>query len=1220
MKIEDSSYFNKDYSTNKELIQMKLENMNQYYSKEFMEMVIRMLTIDPKFRIPIDEVIELTSPQNEPSTPLLPGAQQVTQQENQQKNENIARNKGIEFVNTNIITKESYVDANQILIQGFQPSNNSSNNIDKGGNRNMNYGSGNQRQGIEQQMNGNVQPNNISFKRNNSNTHLFDENIMRKVQSRENSQATSRRQSIEHSPSFALGTYNRQESIDQQVSERSMNDNPLKSNTKYTRISMGKRDRSKSPLLKPYGSQISQDDPLNTTTIDKNNPSTSITTNIVSSFEPQSLRNHPQSSSQDGVSMNLNHVFSKIPSGSHTNPNPKPPIPTTPPPPRSVSPIQQRSNSQAFLPPTSYVPQHNIRSSESSHTNTIQPIVIHSNSKYSNIPSCYSHLYDNNRIQIHNNDISYGNNSHHAYGQNNGRSIEINQATNAYGNAGPFLVNREGSLGPTENRFTNKITRYSQNSNGERIIMADNQNQRSNSIMYASRDHGNTSPYANPNLRQSDSSSSYNVQNNGAYRPERESTASGSNKDMIKSSATMRLDESIHNNLAKTPYSNSSNMLPPKVQKAPQKAQSHLPLVTSLNQSSTSLNGHGNSNSVSGISQSSMNLRDGNEGPRLVEKIYTRDPQGNTVEMKTFLETDGTRRTEKRVCIDSKGQLFGKFKETGVDLNDVIVADPNLLKSIIEEQVRMRSGMKEVNRVVVESSDKPQNKAREIHAVKEPAIEAISESPIRKSVLVDSDEKLKKIEVKKEEDSAMKSVKKNPIRNSSPDIILPGWQRIASDKKQEFDGNMRAEETGSLRPSFNNDHLAEKENINTMESVRPSSLYYTESPMKSGNNRSPTPTKQQNQSKPFINHQSNDINLPQPVSEKKSSDILAGIKGKKIKVRYKDHKGQSYPVGITGCELTKEEKDWLLRRIIEKEGYTMEEIEALEGGKLQEIEDNGSAYKLTSEKNNQEEDVHSNFRNLNRSSNLVKDIQNQIIKEQDEELVSQSSAYPSQRKIHNFEEATGMNSASRYEMSRPHESENAKNDDFQFRTKEQKVLDDMDAMKYIDMSKSSKKRFPNTIHSEKNGLVVVEVDKNDPALNYESRDMASDSIPKFNYDTETGYNPGFRQSFGTGNKGKESLRAEEEEERAEEEGFDPSDIDALLRHNESLLSKIKMDMKNIGDNMGGASQMSNSKQGRQSGIGGNRYNHEYETKDNINRSPIGLQEFESFKTKNNEVG
>lgn len=57
----EKDFYKEDSMVNKDLIQSKLTEMSSNYSNEFMEMVIRMLTIDPNNRITAEELIELTS-------------------------------------------------------------------------------------------------------------------------------------------------------------------------------------------------------------------------------------------------------------------------------------------------------------------------------------------------------------------------------------------------------------------------------------------------------------------------------------------------------------------------------------------------------------------------------------------------------------------------------------------------------------------------------------------------------------------------------------------------------------------------------------------------------------------------------------------------------------------------------------------------------------------------------------------------------------------------------------------------------------------------------------------------------------------------------------------------------------------------------------------------------------------------------------------------------
>jgi hypothetical protein len=57
----EKDFYRPDLSVNKELIQSKLTEISSQFSNEFMEMVIRMLTIDPANRVTAEELVELTS-------------------------------------------------------------------------------------------------------------------------------------------------------------------------------------------------------------------------------------------------------------------------------------------------------------------------------------------------------------------------------------------------------------------------------------------------------------------------------------------------------------------------------------------------------------------------------------------------------------------------------------------------------------------------------------------------------------------------------------------------------------------------------------------------------------------------------------------------------------------------------------------------------------------------------------------------------------------------------------------------------------------------------------------------------------------------------------------------------------------------------------------------------------------------------------------------------
>ena len=143
-----------------------------------------------------------------------------------------------------------------------------------------------------------------------------------------------------------------------------------------------------------------------------------------------------------------------------------------------------------------------------------------------------------------------------------------------------------------------------------------------------------------------------------------------------------------------------------------------------------------------------------------------------------------------------------------------------------------------------------------------------------------------------------------------------------------------------------------------------------------------------------------------------------------------------------------------------------------------------------------------------------------------------------------------------------------KPDELWFRTKEQKVLEEIHTYKNIDMSKSSRK----------NGGVGRQ-DNYDGDLKFESVEAVPSLIgTKFNYGTNTNYNPRLSQGFGSNalEVGHQSAKSNQPEANPSAV-YDPTDIDALLRHNEHLLSKIKMDMKHIGESFVSQTDMGNSR-------------------------------------------
>jgi hypothetical protein len=557
-------------------------------------------------------------------------------------------------------------------------------------------------------------------------------------------------------------------------------------------------------------------------------------------------------------------------------------------------------------------------------------------------------------------------------------------------------------------------------------------------------------------------------------------------------------------------------------------------------------------------------------GQRLIEKVYVRDQDGNTVELRTFLCPDGSTKTERRIAINARGELHGKFKETGVDLNDVMQIDQNEIDKLIHDNA-IKSAQKHHGGLVTPLKNAPEEQKSQ----KTSGDKQANSSPMQPF--------------------QFSTFQQHNQLKMSPEHAQPEPKQVP---EQQY-------------------YSEEKENVNRMEPQQPAHS----SPLAPKNQNQPErsqPEPAQTKYSPNVEQSSGKkvVSSKEQATLKMPPSLASSIKGKAIKVRYKDCNGKTYPVGVSGPDLTKTEKEWLLRKIIEKEGLTVEEVEAIEGGHLTDVDD-GSEYRLTSDKENLQGEYSSqsdsHYKNQ-RGSNLVKDIQNQVINEQDEEIVSHSSAYPSQRMVPGQQDMNAP--VQKFDlMHRPPDSVNSRNDEIWFRTKEQKVIEDGDQYRHYDMSKSSNKS-PLMINRQESSIVQMSNRQGKGEIDYESAEK--DIYTKFNYGTGQQYNPGFSPKYETGSGKKGGSGYKEAEEEAQ---YDPSDIDALLRHNENLLSKIKFDMKNIGESFVSHTDMGSSRVGIKNNLSGmyNQRNPEFDSKDMINRSPIGIQEFESFKTKTNEV-
>lgn len=557
------------------------------------------------------------------------------------------------------------------------------------------------------------------------------------------------------------------------------------------------------------------------------------------------------------------------------------------------------------------------------------------------------------------------------------------------------------------------------------------------------------------------------------------------------------------------------------------------------------------------------------EGQKLIEKVYVRDQDNNTVELKTYLCPDGSTKTERRLAINSKGELIGKFKETGVDLNDVMQIDQNEINRLIQENA-VRSAQKNMGAAITPvknfSEEKNNPKGSEEKHPNESPVQQFQFSTFQQTHQINKTQDL-----------------------SSPGPKQPPEAKIATADKENLDRIVVQKSPQASPLSLKNQNQQTPAQAETEDSK-------SKPPQAATSAKKVVSTKEQ-------------ATLQMPPS------LANSIKGKAIKVRYKDFKGKTYPVGVSGPELTKTEKEWLLRKIIEKEGLTIEEVEEIEGGHLIDADD-GSEYRLTNDKENMQGELghqpDSHYKNQ-RGSNLVKDIQNQIINEQDEEIVSHSSAYPSQRLMPGQLELNAP--VQKFDlMHRPPDSVNSKTDEIWFRTKEQKIIEDADQYRHIDMSKSSAKS-PMMNHQQGNSHMQL---SNNKHLEHGYDTAEKDVSTKFNYGTGQQYNPGFSPKYETGSDKKEGSGYKD---HYDDNQYDPSDIDALLRHNENLLSKIKIDMKNIGESFVSHTDMGSSRLGLKNSLSGmyNHRNQDFDSKDMINRSPIGIQEFESFKTKTNDV-
>lgn len=495
--------------------------------------------------------------------------------------------------------------------------------------------------------------------------------------------------------------------------------------------------------------------------------------------------------------------------------------------------------------------------------------------------------------------------------------------------------------------------------------------------------------------------------------------------------------------------------------------------------------------------------------PRLIGRTYSKDSQGFTIQHLTWLDMNGIRRVEKRTALDPSGNLFGKFKETGVDLNDVLHPDPLEIKRVMDEHVA---------------------KIIEERRASEPNVSVVSHSEVR------IEQEVPVVEHKNNKPIEDHDHRKVERRDLSPE---------------------------QNRQDLEEEEVQEEQQTPQNEAVNQISVEPLETRVQDDQQAQATPTKTPPRS-------AAKTNVPAP-----PTSLLHSAKGKTMKVRYQVHNGRNYPVGVTGDNLTEEEKHWLLMRVLDKEGLTFEDIASLSVAPSEEVSD-----KYPSEPSRPSvvapEELPSSPVKQSKPANLIKDIQNQVIREQDEENVTQSSHNPSQRLVEHIDPSQEMF----------------------FRTREEKVLEEIPAFRNIDLSKSVNKQ-----------AAVIKA-------NYESNDSsAAPAHTKFDYAGNKGY------SAYDSNYDSENIQPNPSPNKADPL-YDASDIDALLKHNENLLSKIKMDMKNIGENFASGQESARAAnkafQGLNSHTGKSRFA-DYDSKDGVDRSPIGLQEFESFKTKNNDV-
>lgn len=139
-----------------------------------------------------------------------------------------------------------------------------------------------------------------------------------------------------------------------------------------------------------------------------------------------------------------------------------------------------------------------------------------------------------------------------------------------------------------------------------------------------------------------------------------------------------------------------------------------------------------------------------------------------------------------------------------------------------------------------------------------------------------------------------------------------------------------------------------------------------------------------------------------PVPVQSQPTVQQGAEDKTVQIIYKQIEGRNYPVGINSTSLSAMHKEFLLKRLLDQEGLTLEDVQNLEREQQEKELNGGKTPGEDPEKMNLAEHKNSDsqggsgypgtdYKKMNKQNSLVKGLEYQPIAESEEDLTSNPS-------------------------------------------------------------------------------------------------------------------------------------------------------------------------------------------------------------------------------------